>query len=173
MIAHYDFLRCGDGCKWNPQRGNWHVVEYLRACGLNVMPLIANGRRCKVPKIKWSRFQSVLIPEDELRGHFDDPFSDPSGIGVICGLTSHNLEVLDFDGWQFFDWADRVEDEIGPGFRNDHPIVMTPSGGHHIYYRCSTIEGNQKLAYNREGLIEIETRGQGGMAVIPGSPPAT
>ena len=137
------------------------------------MPLIANGRRCKVPKIKWSRFQSVLIPEDELRGYFDDPFSDPSGIGVICGVTSGILELLDFDGDLIWDWADRVESEIGPEFRNDHPIVMTPSGGHHIYYRCPTIEGNQKLAYDREGLIEIETRGQGGMAVMPGSPPGT
>ena len=33
---------------------------------MNVMPLVAaNGRRCKVPKIKWSAFQSVFVPEDD------------------------------------------------------------------------------------------------------------
>jgi putative DNA primase/helicase len=173
MSGAYDFQRCGEGWKWSPQRGNWHVVEYFRANGLNVMPLIANGRRCKVPKMKWSAFQTVFIPEDELRRYFHDPFSDPSGIGVICGVTSGNLELLDFDGDLLWDWSDRVESEIGPGFREEHPIVMTPSGGYHLYYRCPIIQGNQKLAFNEEGLIEIETRGQRGMAVLPGSPPST
>ncbi len=124
-----------------PSAATGTSVEYLRACGLNVMPLIANGRRCKVPKMKWSAFQSVFIPEDELRRYFDDPFSDPSGIGVICGVTSGNLELLDFDGDLLWDWSDRVESEIGPGFREEHPIVMTPSGGYHLYYRCPIIAG--------------------------------
>ena len=171
MSSQYDFQRCGEGWKWNRQRGNWHVVEYLRACGLNVMPLSATGSR--VPKLKWSEYQNLVIPEDVLFRHFDDPWSNPSGIGVICGSTSGNLEVLDFDGWQFFDWTDRVEDEIGPDFREEHPIVITPSDGHHFYYRCPVIEPNLKLAYSDEELIQIETRGQGGMVVMPGSPPQT
>lgn len=171
MIGQHDFQRCGEGWKWNRQRGNWHIVEYLRSCGLNVMPLCATGSR--VPKIKWSEYQSLIIPEDVLFRHFDDPWSNPSGIGVICGQTSGNLEVLEFDGDLIWDWAGRVETEIGPGFRDQHPIVMTPSGGHHFYYESPMIEGNLKLAYNEEGLIEIETRGQGGMAVMPGSPPST
>jgi hypothetical protein len=61
----------------------------------------------------------VVIPEETLQGHFDDSFSDPSGIGVICGATSGNLEILDFDGVLIWDWADRVETEIGPGFRDE------------------------------------------------------
>jgi hypothetical protein len=171
MSGQYDFQRCGEAWKWNPQRGNWHVVLYLRSCGLNVMPLGASGSR--VPKLKWSEYQRLLIPEEVLFPHFDDPWSNPSGIAVICGETSLNLEVLDFDGWQFFDWADRVESEIGADFRDEHPIVATPSGGFHLYYRCPVIEGNLGLAYNAENEIQIETRGQGGMAVMPGSPPGT
>ncbi|ODU02202.1 MAG: hypothetical protein ABS79_00745 [Planctomycetes bacterium SCN 63-9] len=171
MSGQYDFQRCGEGWKWIPQRSNWHVVRYLRACGLNVMPLSATGSR--IPKLKWSGYQGSVIPQDVLFRHFDDPWSNPSGIGVICGLASGNLEVLDFDGWQFFDWMDRVEGEIGAGFRDEHPIVLTPSGGHHFYYRCPVIEPNLKLAYSDIGDIQIETRGRGGMAVMPGSPPKT
>jgi hypothetical protein len=104
MSGYYDFQRCGEAWKWNPQRGNWHVVLYLRSCGLNVMPLSASGTR--VPKLKWSEYQRLLIPEEVLFPHFGAPWSSPSGIAVICGVSSLNLEVLDFDGWQFFDWAD-------------------------------------------------------------------
>ncbi len=171
MSLGHAFQRCDDGWKWNPQRGNWHVVQYLRSCGLNVMPLSASGTR--VPKLKWSQYQDMLIPEDALFPHFDDPWSNPSGIGVICGASSSNLEVLDFDGWQFFDWAGRVRDEIGSDFLQEHPIVATPSKGFHLYFRCSLIEGNLKLAFNDENEIQIETRGKGGMAVMPGSAPGT
>ena len=49
------------------------------------------------------------------------------------------------------------------------PIVETPSGGFHIYYYCDTIEGNQKLAATKTGEVVIETRGEGGYVVAPGS----
>lgn len=167
-----NFERGGEG--WKIKEGNWHVVQYLReACGLNVMPLITNGKRCKAPKLKWADYQLKTIPDDIITEAYAHPFTDPSGIGVICGSTSGNLELLDFDGGLLWDWADRVETEIGPNFRENQVVVATPSGGFHIYYRCPVIEGNLKLAYNREGDIEIETRGQGGQAVMPGSPNST
>ncbi len=50
---------------------------------------------------------------------------------------------------------------------------VPPRGGFHLYYRCPIIAANLKLAYNDEGHIEIETRGQGGQAVMPGSPTGT
>jgi putative DNA primase/helicase len=171
MNGQYDFGRCGEGWGWKPHRGNRHVVEYLRSCGLNVMPL--SGRGSRIPKIQWSGYQHALVPDDILYAHFSRPWSSPSGIGVICGPTSGDLEVLDFDGWQFFDWMDRVEDEIGPDFRSEAVIVETPSEGNHFYYRCPVIEGNRKLAFDAEGNIQIETRGRGGMAVMPGSASGT
>ena len=71
-------------------------------------------------------------------------------------------------------------------------IIETPSDGHHIPFRCDTIEGNQPLA-RRPRTIEVaagtkgakekdgkwyvekfdilfETRGEGGYIVAPGSP---
>jgi hypothetical protein len=57
------------------------------------------------------------------------------------------------------------------------PMVKTPSGGLHIFYRCQDgVEGNQKLAQQVEADgtldVRIETRGEGGQVVAPGSPPA-
>ena len=51
------------------------------------------------------------------------------------------------------------------------PIVQTPKGGRHVYYRCQTVQGGQKLAENEQGLTLIETRGQGNYVLAPGSPP--
>ena len=51
------------------------------------------------------------------------------------------------------------------------PIIQTPKGGRHVYYRCETIQGGQKLAENEQGLTLIETRGQGNYVLAPGSPP--
>jgi len=53
--------------------------------------------------------------------------------------------------------------------------VETPTGGFHIYYRCSDgVEGNQKLAQRKDsnGKLKtlIETRGEGGYVLAPGSP---
>ena len=167
MVPALQFQRFGE-------RSNLEIVKYYRdVCGLNVMPLIANGRRCKAPKIMWGEYQLKRIPENIIEKYFNDPWSNPSGIGVICGLTSGNLELLDFEDDSLFAWLDQVEDELGYLVRNSFPIVATPSGGFHVYYRCSVIDGNLKLAYDIDGDIVVETRGQGGQAVMPGSPGST
>jgi putative DNA primase/helicase len=53
------------------------------------------------------------------------------------------------------------------------PVVKTPSGGWHVFYRCQEIGGNSKIAIDpsREKKTLIETRGQGGYVVAVGSPP--
>ena len=160
--------------------GNWHVVQYLRVVRTsNVMPLDANGRRSKVPKLKWSGVPERGHPAGRtLRSQFDDPWSNPSGIGVICGLTSGNLEVLDFDGWQLL-WTgpDRVEDgDRGPDFRDEHPdrdhaerraSLLLPLPRHRGPTTSSPIA--------TRSCIQIETRGQGrdgGHARLPATDPS-
>lgn len=66
-------------------------------------------------------------------------------------------------------------------------IVKTTSGGIHVYYRCETIQGNKKLALRPASAEQIaaaeasgkkppapepliETRGQGGLMVVPPTP---
>lgn len=91
------------------------------------------------------------------------------GCGIICGAVSGNLEVIDFDNHlnnaeEIFNEYTNFEDVAAVIRRHDIPIESTPSGGYHIFYRCETIEGNQKLAKQEKTAI-IETRGEGGLIV--------
>jgi hypothetical protein len=134
------------------------------------MPLRVDGS--KAPKIPWSCWQAELLPPELLRRHFSDE-RVPSAIGVICGVTSGNLELLDFDDpGAYKPWIRAVAKKMS-GVLGYAPLVATPSDGRHIYIRCPEIAGNQKLAYDEKGQIAIETRGQGGQAVLPGEPLGT
>lgn len=91
-----------------------------------------------------------------------------------CLITGQGMEVVDVDSkhWQedgdfsaiFLDWL-----KILP-FYEKLVAYRTRSGGLQLPYRCSKVEGNQKLA-KRLGCKEaiIETRGEGGLAVCPPS----
>jgi putative DNA primase/helicase len=89
--------------------------------------------------------------------------------------VSGQLEILDFDAPETFTpWGDMV-DAIAPGLLPRLPLVQTPSDGKHVYYRSAVIEGNQRLAQRPDAKgrpeVMIETRGEGGYAIIPPSPP--
>ena len=50
------------------------------------------------------------------------------------------------------------------------PLIETPSGGRHLLYRCEKpVSNNTKLAETPERKTLIETRGEGGYTVAPGS----
>lgn len=142
------------------------VTSYYKA-GLSVIPLRTDGS--KSPKVKWRDSIDSRMSLYALTPHFISEGAR-SGIGIVCGKVSDNLEVLDFDDPLAFDeWRNIVSPEPFDTL----PIVRTPSGGTHVYYRCETIEGNQVLAADTDGSVRIETRGQGGMVVTAGSPPET
>lgn len=137
------------------------ALHYFDA-GLNVVPIRLDGT--KAPLVKWK----PLTTQRAERLDVQTWFAKPAGIGVICGATSGNLEVIDFDDNKPLPifWS-----EVGGELARKLLIVATPDQGCHVYYRCPTIEGNQVLAADREDKTLIETRGQGGLVVVPGSPP--
>jgi replicative DNA helicase len=102
------------------------------------------------------------------------PKEEPKKIGIICGAVSGGLEVIDVDtkhdttGTLWNDLWKLIEDNL-PDLCNDLVIAQTISGGYHIYYRCSTIAGNLKLALKENKEVLIETRGEGGYVVAPPS----
>jgi putative DNA primase/helicase len=135
--------------------------------GLNIIPIKADGS--KQPRIRWAEYQTAPFPRNKLAQWFGVP-GDPSGIAVVCGKTSGNLEILDFDLFRLWPlWCDRIPHSL----LSTLPIVQTPDDGRHVYYRCDAVEGNLLLARNKAGEVLIETRGQGGYAIAPGSPPST
>lgn len=79
-------------------------------------------------------------------------YSNAQGCGIVCGSLSGNLEALDFDlkydltGKLMQSYIDAVN-AINPNIFPKMTIQSTMSGGYHLIYRCSEIEGNLHLAH--------------------------
>ena len=147
------------------------VLEIARryvAGGLSVVPILADGS--KRPAVPWKALQQKRPTDAELVRWFGP---EKHGLAIICGQVAGNLEVLDFDdGEACFAWRDLVEAEL-PGLLGKLPVVSTPRGGFHVYYRLrNRPPGNQKLALRRGKETLIETRGEGGYVLAPGCPAA-
>jgi hypothetical protein len=143
----------------------------LVASGLSVIPIRPDGT--KRPALEaWRPYQQVRANTVTLARWF----RHGEGLAVIGGAVSGQLEILDFDAPELFTpWCALVEEHC-PGLVARLPRVQTPSDGRHLYYRCQRIARNLKLAQRlgAHGTPEtvIETRGEGGYAVAPPSPPA-
>jgi archaellum biogenesis ATPase FlaH len=106
-------------------------------------------------------------------------------VGLVCGKLSQNVEAIDFDlkydltGDLIHRYNRAVIEQSKPLLKK-LTIQRTKSGGYHYVYRCTKIEGNQKLAQrngNTEELkngekvkVLIETRGEGGQIAVYPSP---
>lgn len=136
-------------------------------CGLSVIPTRAD----KSPYFKWKAFQNKKMSLEEINKYFSDQRA--MGLGVVCGKVSGNLEVIDVDV-KYDDEGFIEESYIGDLKASIESydkllIIRTMNKGLHIYYRCKSIEGNQKLANNSKGQVIIETRGEGGYVLAPPS----
>lgn len=108
-----------------------HSIE-----GLQFMPVKADKR----PIIKG--WQTSTDKHD---------LSNCEGVGLVCGKLSCGLEVIDVDekyslDGKLFEKYKRLIHAIEPDLLNKVCVQKTGGGGFHLLYRCSKIEGNQKLA---------------------------
>ena len=143
------------------------VAQAYLAAGLSVIPIRADGSK-KTSLTTWKEYQQRLAMPDEVRNWWGKP---GLGIAIVCGRISKGLEVLDFETQQIFaGWARLMVPRWLPSL-DRLPQIQTPSGGMHVYYRTAIIAGNTKLARDERGETLIETRGEGGYVVAPGSPP--
>jgi putative DNA primase/helicase len=124
----------------------------------------------------WKPFQERLPTQDEIDNWFGGE-SPKAGIAIVHGAISGNLETLDFDyeaETTFPRWKELVESQAR-GLIDRLTLIGTPRGGFHVRYRCAEpVEGNQKLAEvqsDGKALVRIETRGEGGYTVGPGTLP--
>lgn len=149
--------------------------------GFSVIPIKTNGT--KSPALdSWKVFQNRLPTEAELEQMF--PPDEERGIGLVSGKVSRNLETMDFERQDIYEeWLALVkaQDETvlaklviteTPGKYRDEAGNLIP--GRHVRYRVNegfTVPGNLKLARSADGKdCLIETRGEGGYALAPGSP---
>jgi putative DNA primase/helicase len=156
--------------------------DYFAQAGISTVPIRLDGS--KSPACSWAEFQQRLPTPAERLKFYDRP--DPYGIATIQGRVSGNLELLDFDTYAdeiFPAWCELVTAEM-PDLIARLNIVQTPREppGRHVRYRCAevAIPSNMKLAEEVYADPEtgkpkrrtmIETRGEGGYAIAPGSPP--
>ena len=148
-----------------------YALEYTQA-GLSVVPIAPDGS--KRPTGPWKESQTRIPNEEQLR----EMFARSCGIGVIGGSVSGDLLIIDFEaGAPLKDWGSLIREQLGDALADVLVVVATPSGGSHVYFRCpGWTQGNQKLAQKVRDKgrprVTIETRGEGGYVLAPGSPAA-
>jgi hypothetical protein len=149
-------------------------ARLYRQAGLSVIPIL--GDTSKAPAVTWKPHQSRFATDAELERWYAE--ESTFGIAIVCGKISGNLELLDFDRDAeiiFPAWCFLVESEA-PDLLGRLNVVKTPRPGFHVRYRCQevVIPGNTKLAQDpnlpADDRTFIETRGEGGYGLAPGSP---
>jgi hypothetical protein len=149
-------------------------MRELLAAEVSVVPIKPDGS--KAPLVPWHAYQRQRATMAELADWVRQFRGIDAGLALVCGRASGNVEVLDFDTLAWIqEWEAMVED-LCPGLLARLVMVQTPRPGRHVLYRCPVIAGNQKLAQvlgpDGKATTLIETRGLGGYAIIPPSPPA-
>lgn len=140
------------------------LLDYAKQAmlaGLCVMPPREDGS--KAPVESWKASQIQLSTEAQLKEWYSK--KKYAGIGYVTGKVSGNLEVMDFDIADYYhkymDALENADPDLAERFMSS--VESTPKG-FHVYYRCSTIAKNLKLA-TVNGKTAIETRGEGGYIV--------
>lgn len=151
------------------------VARRFLAAGLSVVPIRPDGS--KAPAVpSWKQFQDGRMSPGDVGRYFQPG----SGIGVIGGPVSGGLEVLDFDRPGAFETWREIVAQQDPELINKLPVVATPAGGYHVYYRSEAAEGCGKLAEastpfargSSTGTVIVETKARGGYVIAPPSPAA-
>lgn len=167
------------------------AIEYLQS-GLCVLPAIVKKKQPKLTS--WKPYQTRLPTKEEVHTWFNDH----TGLCLLTGAVSGNLEMIDFDhGAELFDpWYKLVASQC-PQLLERLVIEQSQTGGRHVVYRCnSPVARNQKLAQRalpatskepvsirgkeyvprevKDGfevvLTLIETRGEGGLFLCAPTP---
>lgn len=168
----------------------WKEIDNYLEMGISVIAVrdreeTINGRvfPAKTPIHSWKKYQTEIIERDKLWDIMDK--KDCSAPAIVCGTVSGNLEIIDIDekynpgiSAKYLSTIRDIYFDLYAKLR----IHKTPSGGFHIIYRCEEHlgSGNMKIACRlatedellnnpKGGSIRcfIETRGEGGYAVVP------
>src|SRR4029077_13827457 len=128
--------------------------EYRRL-GLAVVAVDHN----KKSMYHWREFQSRLMSDHDMRNNFCHPKA--TGIAIICGCISGNLEVIDIDskydlsGAMFRQYLENV-DCVLPCLLDKLVIASTRNRGFHIFFRSQVKERNLILARRPASAEEIK-----------------
>jgi hypothetical protein len=154
---------------------NDDLLSTALACirsGLSIIPIDHTTKKPAsrlLPRVNekptWKPYQSEIADEPAVRRWCE---SGIKSFAVVCGNVSGGLLVLDFDVPEFYaTWSERVGD-----LARRLPAQRTGGGGYQVLLRCAEPGPNARLAWVRDEndpsgrTIAIETRGEGGYAIV-------
>lgn len=157
-----------DRLKWESQFRDVpddEIGDFSRflAAGLSVVPIEAVTKKtigC------WAKYQADRLEMRIARRW--DMHNPQFGLGVVCGPVSGFLEVMDFDDPACFpEWFAKTAH-----ITSRLPIVETPSGGFHCWYRCTAYGRGATLAKFSDTdtaarKMRIETKAEGNLILAP------
>jgi hypothetical protein len=141
------------------------LAQSYLAGGLSVVPVGGDKRAC----VKWEGLQQRPADPEQVKQWMQ--MSRTRGVAAVCGGVSGGLLIVDFDEAGFYErWLELVGDDV-----DGLPVQRTGSGGYQVAVQCDDPGRNVELAHvpdvaQQSGRrVAIETRGEGGYAVLPGS----
>ena len=154
--------------------------------------------KAKKPTVKTKGYQTVKPTEDEMRRWWSN--GNPCGLAILHGSISGFSEMLEAESLEDLEEFKQRLESHGLSYILEKLTlqVASPGGGIHFIYRCPELgslertPGNERLASryllddsgnripnrNKAGEVtkgyaqkpKLETRAQGGYAIVPGSP---
>jgi len=122
-----------------------------RQHGYSIIPISPND---KIPLIQWTKYQSEIATEAEIRAWWDKWHN--AGIGIVTGEVS-GIVVIDID-------SKEGEIACAPYIEGAYPQVKTPrKNGMHLY--CTHQQGD---VHNKARVFDgVDVRGNGGYVIAP------
>lgn len=138
------------------------ILEAARAfhgAGFSLIPC-----KYKKPDLKsWQEYTTKRPTLAEINRWFEEPEAGQS-MGVVLGQVSHNVMVIDLDGWDCV----RLFQKRFPSLLNTYTVLTGSLGGLHLYYRPENLGENINVRIAGAGGIEL--RGNGQYVIAPPSP---
>ena len=140
----------------------WEAARRYLASGFSVIPC-----KYKKPMLKsWEYYQTQRPKLHEINYWFGHEERGQS-IGLVLGAISHNVVVVDLDGWA----SVRLFQINFPHLLNTFSVMSGSLSGLHLYYRLEALPQNMSLHMPLfEEKIGIEIRGNGQYVIAPPSP---
>ncbi|MEE9410871.1 MAG: bifunctional DNA primase/polymerase [Candidatus Heimdallarchaeota archaeon] len=130
---------------------NTGFIKIYKDLKLNVVPCDSLKKK---PIGDWKEYQFKK---------YQGTIAKDSGLAVICGKSSNNLFVFDFDFPEAIKIIDKFE------LKKKTLVVLTGGGGYHVYCRFNDRLPNTLRMNSNDNTKHVDVQSQGTIVVVPPS----